>query len=304
MIRVSIDIGSNSCLLLIAEVRDGKIETLESQSRVTSLGKKLDLNKTFLQESMDATFEALKEYAQLIKGYNVKLEEVLITATEASRVATNADEFFSKVRRELGLIVTKISGEGEAHYTALGVCSGVHNCSSDIVIMDIGGASTELIRVSLDSGEIVNSISLPVGSVRASDWILDDSFDEKMDKILSSDILSFKMNSIICVAGTMTTLSSILLGQKTFNEQQIQGHKFDLAKLLSLSQELSSLDASQVLEKFPQSGKRAFSLYGGSLVALKILSYLSINEIEISTLGLRYGVVLEGKIDERFTQAR
>ena len=67
MFRASIDIGSNSCLLLVAEISDnGKIRTVESEARVTSLGKSLDKNQVFLKESMESTFNALEEYKEII----------------------------------------------------------------------------------------------------------------------------------------------------------------------------------------------------------------------------------------------
>ena len=86
-IRASIDIGSNSVLLLVADVSDGKFQELSKQSYITSLGKELDKNKLFHADSMHATFEALKAYGIECDKYNIPSDEIIVTATEASRVA-------------------------------------------------------------------------------------------------------------------------------------------------------------------------------------------------------------------------
>src|SRR5690554_402477 len=114
-LRASIDIGSNSCLLLVGEVLDGKvIKILESHSYVTGLGRELDINKSFLKTSMDETFEALREYSQIVEKHNLDPKNIVATATEASRVAQNAPDFFKKIKLETGIDVQIINAEGEA----------------------------------------------------------------------------------------------------------------------------------------------------------------------------------------------
>ena len=305
MYKASIDIGSNSCLLLIARVSDqGVIDTVESDAIVTSLGKDLDLNKAFLEESMLATYTALKSYLGKINQYEILSKDVIVTATEASRVAKNSDQFFTKVKSELGLSVVKISGEGEAFYTAMGVLSGVETQESKITIMDIGGASTELITVDVNEKRIIDSVSLPVGSVRATDWIGLNEFEQKISDIFVDNLKKYHTDKIICVAGTMTTLSALILGQNIFDEKAIQGHSFSQNSLSTISNELSSLSSREILERFPLCGKRASSIFGGSVVATKLINFLNISTIEISTLGLRYGVIIMGGIDERFIEKR
>jgi len=303
VLRASIDIGSNSCLLLILDVeKNDSFKVLESHARITSLGKDLDKNKLFLEVSMNSTFDALEEYANIVSKYAIELSEVLVTATEASRVATNADTFFKKVKEQIGLEITKISGVGEAHYTALGVSKGVKTKEQSLVIMDIGGASTELIQVNLDEFSIEKSISLPIGSVRATDWMNANSFDENVAQILSSNKISdFISEKLICVAGTMTTLSAILLGQESFIESEIHGHEFTISDLEKLLCSLKNKNAEEILQDYPVCGKRAFSIYGGGIVAKTLCQKLKTTKIEISTFGLRYGVAIEGRIDERFT---
>ena len=112
MRRASIDIGSNSVLLLAADLDESGnkiLSELLDLSHITSLGKDLDKTKKFHTDSMNATYNALVEYKKELKKINIFPETVLVTATEASRVATNASEFFLKIKEELGFKITIIN---------------------------------------------------------------------------------------------------------------------------------------------------------------------------------------------------
>lgn len=301
MIRASIDIGSNSCLLLVIEVIGEKIRTLESHSRITSLGKDLDIHKSFLEESIKATLEALGDYSKIISKYDINPADVIVTATEASRVATNFSELSGPAESEYNLKIQRISGEGEAFYTALGVVMGVEDKTTNITIMDIGGASTELINVQLDNFKIIESVSLPIGSVRATNWIKTQTFDIELEKILNNyNLDSYKVSKLVCVAGTMTTVAALLKNMTSFSENEIQGFSFSTEQLNTLKSKIEHKSAQEILESYPICGKRAFSIYGGSLVASELSKHLNVSEFEISTYGLRYGVAIKGSIDERF----
>lgn len=300
MIRACIDIGSNSVLLLVAEV-DGEIKKeILNCSFVTSLGRDLDKTGVFHPESMEATFDALREYRKQLEKINFNLFDVIVTATEAARVANNSTEFFKKVKNEIGFNVTIITGEGEAYYTALGVVSSISNEENNFTIMDIGGASTELIKLSVSPFVILNSISLPVGSVRATDWKKEHTFDEKMKSILSNDFTAYETATLLCVAGSMTSLASMFLGRKIYSDKEIEGITISFNEFIKFSNALQFTNTQELLLNFPFLGKRAQMVTAGAEVANLLGQILKINKIQISTRGLRYGVLLEGEIHERF----
>ncbi len=302
MIRASIDIGSNSVLLLAAEV-DAKnkiTKELLNLSYITSLGKDLDKTKKFHPDSMKATYDALKDYKAQLEKISFKPENVIVTATEASRVATNAPEFFEQIKKELGFTITKISAQGEAHYTALGVASAMES-NSELVIMDMGGASTELIRIQLHPFKILSTVSMPVGSVRATDWRAEKSFDERMKTILNQDFSAYETKSLLCVAGSMTSLASMFSGHNEFKDKEIDGMKIKFSSFKEFTKDLQKTNVDNLLLLFPYLGKRAPMVAAASVVAEMIGEKLGINEIQISTRGLRYGVLIQGAIDEKFT---
>lgn len=296
-VRASIDIGSNSTLLLVMDTKSKEI--LDERSTITSLGKDLDKNGVFLESTMNATYEALKEYARACATYGVQAENIIISATEASRVAGNAKEFFTKVQNELGMTIQTISGEGEAYYTALGIAKMLKGFSgSNAIIMDVGGASTELIDVSLDSFKINSSVSLPVGSVRTTDWIEEGSVDDRFENaFLNVDFKSYENKNVICVAGTMTTLALMMCEEKEFSAEVINEYNSNLNEYRDFVKIMSQKDVSQLEKEAPHLGKRAFSIKGGAKCALNVLKRINAKDLFFSTYGLRYGTLLNGGID-------
>jgi exopolyphosphatase/guanosine-5'-triphosphate,3'-diphosphate pyrophosphatase len=302
MIRASIDIGSNSVLLLACEFNSTSQEIekeILNLSYITSLGKDLDKTKQFHPDSMKATYEALKDYKKQLEKISFDPADVIVTATEASRVATNAPEFFKKIKDELGFHITKISAKGEAHYTALGVASAVDS-DKDIVIMDMGGASTELILVQLHPFEIKTTVSLPVGSVRATDWRADGSFNKRINEILNVEFSEYKTKNLVCVAGSMTSLASMFSGHTEFKDKEIDGLKIKFESFKEFSRDLQKTNVENLLLLFPYLGKRAPMVGAASAVAEMIGEKLNIETMQISTRGLRYGVLIKGEIDETF----
>ncbi|AUN96720.1 hypothetical protein DOM21_18210 [Bacteriovorax stolpii] len=303
MIRASIDIGSNSVLLLAAEIdeKNGTItREILNESFITSLGKDLDVTKKFHPDSMKATYEALSEYKKLLEKINFPVKDTIMTATEASRVATNSREFYQKIKEELGFSVQIISSEGEAYYTALGVVSSFSKEREKIVVMDVGGASTELIQIQLNPFKIVETISLPVGSVRATDWKKKGEFDQRMGEILSPDLSHYHTDTLVCVAGSMTALASMYLGQRVYEDKKIEGMKIAFKSFQDFSRDLQNTTVENLLLLFPFLGKRAPMVAGGSKVVELIGKKLNIDTMEVSTRGLRYGTVISGGIDEQF----
>lgn len=296
MIRASIDIGSNSVLLLIAEL-DGSgqkiIREIVNSSHITSLGKSLDKTKMFHPDSMQATYNALLDYKSELEKLNLKPEIAIVTATEAARVANNSSDFFSKIKNELGFEIKIISSDKEAYYTALGVATGSVEEKS-VVIMDIGGASTELIKVELKPFKIINSISLPIGAMRAADWESESIFQEKASEIFSQNFDFYKTDSLVCVAGGMTAIGAIYLKLQMFDAAKVDKMHISFSEFKLLAKTLHDTSPESLLIKYPFLGKRAQVIASAARVAEMFGESLEVKDIKISTRGLRYGTILKG----------
>lgn len=302
-IRASIDIGSNSVLLLIADVTGGAFKELSKQSYITSLGRELDKNKVFHPDSMQATYDAIAAYGVECDKFSIPREEIIVTATEASRVATNAPEFFSKIKSELKINIQVITSQAEAYFSTKGILFNSKFDSEVITIMDIGGASTELIKVNTKNLKILDTISMPLGAVRATQWLEDGLFVQNLKKIFlefRAEIDNFQSRNLYCVAGTVTSLGNMHLEHKEFVEDDVHGLVMRSEDIDSLFKKYSDLTPEMFLEAFPFLQKRSQSIRGGLHTVYHIVHRLLAKDITISTYGLRYGTILEGKIKQEF----
>jgi exopolyphosphatase/guanosine-5'-triphosphate,3'-diphosphate pyrophosphatase len=306
-IRASIDIGSNSVLLLIGDLSHGKLKEISKRSEITQLGKELDKNKVFHQESMDATYEAIKSYAEECDKYEIPRDKIIATATEASRVAQNAPEFFAKIENELGITITIITSEGEAYFSTKGILFDTKFESEIITIMDIGGASTELIRVNTKSLQILETISMPIGAVRSTQWLDDQLFVQNLQKVFldfRGELDNYQGKELFCVAGTLTSLGNMHLGHKEFVENDVHGMILKSEDIDSLFKKFSNHTPEQFLDLFPFLQKRSNNIRGGLHLVYHLIHRLLVKELTISTYGLRYGTLLEGKIRKEFIHGK
>lgn len=295
MNKAAIDIGSNTILLLIM---DENHQTLEFEARVTSLGKNLDKNKCFEEISMKLSFEALSEFSEICSKHKIDFSNVIITATEASRVATNAKDFYQEIYNQLGANVTIISGEQEAFYSAYGVVKGEGIIKAQkLTLMDIGGGSTELIFVQTHPFQILKAISLPLGSVRVSDWIEAGTWEQKQTHFMDNyNFKEFECEDLIGVAGTMTSLINIA----NENEGEFQFLDFQKSKISTKSLNAKMIhfkhfSSNDFLEKFPYLGKRSAAIWGGYQVCRFICEQLKPDAIQVSFKGLVHGVLLNSE---------
>lgn len=302
-IRASIDIGSNSVLLLIARVSPQSFEVLENLSEITSLGRDLDKNKEFHPESMDHTREALQSFVLRCESLGVKASDVIVTATEASRVAGNAKTFFQEIEESLGLRINIISSSAEAYFSTKGILFDSDFESETITIMDVGGASTELIRVNTKNLEIIESVSLPIGSVRSSNWLEDSLFVQNLQKVFLDHRLlldKYQSKELYCVAGTVTSLAAMHLGLTNYDDKRVHGVTLKTEDVDALFKKFSAATSEELLEKYPFLKKRSKTIRGGLHLMYHILHRLLVKDIKVSTYGLRYGTLIEGVIKKEF----
>src|SRR3954470_22910022 len=159
-----VDIGTNSTRLLIADVAGNRVRELERRSRVTRLGRGVDLSGQLSAEAIEAACAAIAQYVSLYNLANV--DQVVAIATSAVRDASNGSAFVAELRERFALSARVLSGDEEARLTYLGATCEEPPAEPALVI-DIGGGSTELI---VGRGtEIDFHASLQAGVVRHSE---------------------------------------------------------------------------------------------------------------------------------------
>lgn len=215
------DCGTNSLRLLVADLdpENGTAQELVREMRVVRLGQGVDRTGRIAEAALVRTFAALDELMELVVSHDV--HRIRFAATSAARDAENSAEFAAGVRRRTGVDLEILDGQTEAHATFLGATRALPPMSSPLLVIDIGGGSTELVLGDAD-GEIRKAESLDIGSVRlterhlASDPPRREEIAAAVDDIESTldgcEVDLAEAATVIGVAGTITTLAAAVLG--------------------------------------------------------------------------------------------
>jgi exopolyphosphatase/guanosine-5'-triphosphate,3'-diphosphate pyrophosphatase len=168
----AVDCGTNSLRLLIADLdADGNLVERERRTEIVRLGQGVDATGEFHPDALRRTFAVVEAYAERIEAAGVPVDRIHFVATSAARDARNREEFFTGVLDRLGVMPDVISGDREARLSFAGALSGVRVTAEPVLVMDIGGGSTELI-VGSAVGTMASAVSLDIGSVRMTERFL------------------------------------------------------------------------------------------------------------------------------------
>tara|TARA_A100001011_G_scaffold206158_1_gene214254 strand:- start:567 stop:1478 length:912 start_codon:yes stop_codon:yes gene_type:complete len=298
----SIDIGTNSVLLLIAEQTELGLQVHEEVQRLPRLGAMVDSNGVLARQSIDRVLEVLTEYAEIIQTYgDGVLKKTRVTATSAVRDAANKNEFLSLIKEIIGFEIQILSGEEEAKYTYLGAISQTKVESNSILVVDIGGGSTELAMG--DSSQWLRGISVDMGCVRFNERYLihNPPYQEEIgecrrsiEALLESTKLRFPSDTrVVAVSGTATSLA--VIDQQLFPYQlsRINNYRLNTDKLAKIIEIFSLHTYEQLIELHPEVMQgRADVFLAGLLILEGVLRYASIEEFIVSSGGIRHGILL------------
>jgi exopolyphosphatase/guanosine-5'-triphosphate,3'-diphosphate pyrophosphatase len=143
----ALDLGTNNCRLLVARPRDSGFHVVDSFSRAVRLGEGVEESGALSAEASDRAIEALAICADKLRRHGVR--RMRAVATEACRRARNGRAFLDRVRRETGLRLDLITAEEEARLAVAGCAPLLDPAADQLMVVDIGGGSTELIWVDL-----------------------------------------------------------------------------------------------------------------------------------------------------------
>jgi exopolyphosphatase/guanosine-5'-triphosphate,3'-diphosphate pyrophosphatase len=304
MTRVAaIDCGTNSIRLLIAELDgSGGLRDLDRRLEIVRLGQGVDATGEFHPDALDRTFAAVDQYAELIKKADVPVEKVHFVATSASRDAKNRDSFFAGIKQRLGVLLDVISGETEARLSFIGALSRVTPEGEPVLVMDIGGGSTELITGSA-GGEMRSAISLDIGSVRVTERFLkqnpvaDDDLARAVayvDDLLAGSGVDFaSIGTWIGVAGTATTLAGVYLELEHYDRERVHGAVIPLPAVEELLYRLARMTVEEIRTLPSMHPGRADVITGGALVEARIAARLHVKDLIVSESDILDGIALQ-----------
>ncbi len=271
-----VDCGTNTIRLLIADpTPDGGLTTVDRRLELVRLGQGVDATGEFHLDALERTFAAVDRFAGVISSLNV--DKVRFLATSASRDVRNRQAFYDGVRQRLGVGVDVISGDEEARLTYLGALSGGPIDAGPVLVMDIGGGSTELI-LGDTVGRSEASVSLNMGSVRIRERLMPDDPPTAGqiaaarafvgDMIDGSGVDVGKAVTWIGVAGTATSLSALVMGLTTYDPALVHNSVVPLAWVSRMTDTLLRLSVGEILARWPMvQHLRAEVICAGALIA-------------------------------------
>ncbi len=294
----TIDIGTNTILLLIASVNEaGTIHPLVYEQRIPRLGKNVDASKNLSSDSMRRAIDVLDEYKVIISKYSV--EKVIVCGTSAVRDANNKSEFVHLIQSRTGFDLEILTGQDEAYWTYRGAISGIPGIKKATVV-DIGGGSTE-ITVGNEK-TIHHSVSLDVGSVRLTERFfrhdppthpeLESAITLVEDELTKAGWFDFKDSVLVGVAGTATSLAVLAQELKEFSIEAVTNYKLHVETVYSLFRMLRTLPSAEILRLSSIMEGRNDVIAAGSLILREIMAHLKFKEMIVSERGVRYGLVL------------
>lgn len=297
MILASIDIGTNTVLLLVASVTDeGTLEPLAYEQRIPRLGKGVDRERRLQPDSMTRVLGVLGEYREILERFQP--EAVAVCGTSAVRDASNREEFSALVK-DAGFILEILSGEEEALWTYRGAVSGIPDLTRATVI-DIGGGSTEITRG--DAHSIDRHASLNIGSVRLTERLFHHDPPSAAEigearilirnELSGLDGFSAADSKLVGVAGTATTLALLAQDARGFDLRAVTNYSMPLRTVQQLFDRFCRMSAAQIIGLSPVLAGRADLITAGSLILLEAMTAFGFADLVVSERGVRYGLVL------------
>lgn len=291
-----IDIGTNTCILLIAELVDGKLVTIHEAFDTPRLGENLQLTGEISKDAVARVSKTLKHYAALARKYNS--DRIFAFGTYSLRAAANSMKIADELSDKIDTQVEIISGEMEARYSYFGATYDLQQ-SDDYAVIDVGGGSTEF-------GYLFDDLfyykSLNIGSVTLRDKLFQDGKFPKSkieeavtlvnDEFLKINFLNLYNKKLIGVAGTPTSLYAFHHKMKKFDEKLIHKKSLEIHEISGTINTLIKKDVLQIRSLGDFMSGRADIIIPGGLILLEFMKYFGFEDIVISTKGLRYGVFL------------
>ncbi len=301
----TIDIGTNTALLLISTWKEGKLVVLHDETRFVRLGEGVDAAGIVNKAALKRLSNTLLAYKKIAESWEVS--DIIIGATSASRDAANQKELISYVRTTTGLTYGIISGLEEAKWSFQGVCAGLEETLHSILAIDIGGGSTELTegRSEDETYVISQATSLDVGSVRLTEKffssqppsmsMIDRATGWLMSLLQALPAEYLTSNSHLIGASGTTTVLAILSRQlsETYVHQHSALGSITLDEVDRWCSRLLKMSREEVLALNAEVMKGREDVFpAGILILRTLMTFLQKDKIQVNSWGLRHGLAL------------
>jgi len=297
----AIDCGTNSLRLLVADVdtEAGTLVDLHRQMEIVRLGEGVDRTGRLSDDALARTFAVCDRYAETLHALGA--EHVRFVATSASRDAANRDVFVSGVLARIGVEPEVVSGDEEARLSFTGATRGLTGAEPPYLVIDIGGGSTEFV---LGTTEPVAARSIDIGCVRLTEryFTSDPPSRDEIDALVADADAAISRaaevvpladaRTLVGLAGSVTTLTAVVLGQTEYDASAIHGARVSAATVAEWSDRLLAMthdERSRISVIHPG---RVDVLNAGVLVLRRILERTGLPEVLVSEHDILDGIAV------------
>ena len=295
----AIDIGSNSTNLLVV---DAAGKELVRQVNVTALGEGVARTGVLSPAAIERTLRVIESYARITAEHDAELH---ITGTAACRMASNTAEFFARVQTVAGRLPRVLSADDEARLAWHGAVASLPEIDGNTMVIDIGGASTEL-TVGTPQSEVIESVSMPFGVVTITEAELhgDPPRAEELSNAISmvgdavdnaaiERPLLGDAARVIGVAGSIVTIAAVELGLREFDSSRLHGMQLSKDAAEDVFRTLATERLADRVHNPGLPVERAGVIVGGCCILVAIMRRLGLDHITVSTHNLLDGVAQE-----------
>lgn len=298
----AIDIGTNSMRLLTTDLIDNKLTNRKKYVNTTRIGQGVDENGFITEEAMERNINALKEYHDKCLDYGC--EKIYCMGTSALRDSKNRSEFIKRAKEEAGIDVNVVDGEIEAKLGFSGVTNGIDK-EGDILVIDIGGGSTEFIFGNKEG--IERNVSINIGALRLTEKYLSEGYSDSafsdMRKFINEQIkdivayLNEKEIGCVCgIGGTITSLSAVNQNLEVYSMEKVHGSVITREEVQKMMDKFVSCSDEERKHINGLQPKRADIIAAGTEILICIMDNLSKKEVVVSEYdnleGIAYSSIL------------
>jgi len=296
----SIDFGTNTARLLIAERRSEGIAPLLIERIIVRMGGGFSAENGLSAEAWARGMACLRTFADIVAAHEVS--RVRAVATSAVRDAVNGTAFVEAVARETGLRLSVIDGTEEGRLTFAGVTAGLARRESELLVFDVGGGSTEYTYMRQGAPLFIRS--LPIGVVRLTEGKGEPA---AMTEKISRELISLRADmessnavpapgiQLVGTAGTATTLAAISMEMTDYDYRRVNNALLGRDQIESIYQRLLPMSCAERLQVPGLEKGREDLIIAGMLITLETMKQFGCSQMTVSDYGLLEGLVVDGE---------
>src|SRR6266508_1758464 len=274
------DVGTNTILCLIAEIRDtGRFRVLDDLAEITRLGEGIDRTGVISPEGERRSLEVLKRYRDHCK--NLGVDEIIAVGTSALRDAKNSSDVRMRFHDKLGIDIRVISGDEEAAYSFVAAQRGLSLFGKELLVIDLGSVR-------------LTERYLPGDPVRREEVLhMTEAIDRELSLLAERGMRASATVTLVGIAATFTTLAAIEKKLAQYSHSQVHGSILTLDEVrrqIRLLQEQTIAERKRIVGLEP---KRADVIFAGACLIERIMTFWHADRVIVSDQGVRYGLLHE-----------